>query len=177
MRNTIWKATFSAATALLALGAAWANDNGCTNATLRGTYAFTLSGQILNADGTTTSRNGIALTNFDGAGNLTQVDYVMSVTPEHNPPGGLDTAPAFRTNETGTYTVNPDCTGSAEIDMPPHPGGAVIKLMFVLGDHARTIHTVVSSLTPPGAPAPVPVLIRSDAVKLGSAPAIANAEE
>ena len=177
MRNTIWKATFSAATALLALGAARANDNGCTNATLRGTYAFTVSGQILNADGTTTSRNGIALTNFDGAGNLTQVDYVMSVTPEHNPPGGLDTAPAFRTNETGTYTVNPDCTGSAEIDMPPHPGGAVIKLMFVLGDHARTIHTVVSSLTPPGAPAPVPVLIRSDAVKLGSAPAIANAEE
>jgi hypothetical protein len=178
MRDTISKATLPAAIALLALaGAARADDNGCTNSTLRGIYAFTVSGQILNADGTTTTRKGVALTTFDGAGNLTQVDYVMSLTPGHTPPGGIDTAPAFRTNETGTYVVNPDCTGSAEIDMPPHPGGAVIRLMFVLGDHARTIHTVVSSLTPPGAPGPVPVLIRSDGLKLGSAPTIANAAE
>lgn len=178
MKLRIQTATLPAAIALMAFaGAVRAQNNGCTNETLRGNYAFTVSGQILNSDGTTTTRNGVALTYFDGAGNLTQEDYVMSLTPGHTPPGGIDTAPAFRTNETGTYVVNADCTGSAEIDMPPHPGGAVIKLMFVLGDHARTIHTVVSSLTPPGAPGPVPVLIHSDGVKLGSAPEIANAEE
>lgn len=178
MKIRFLKTTLPAAIALVAFsGATRAQDNGCTNGTLRGVYAFTVSGQILNANGTTTSRKGVALTTFDGAGNLTQVDYVISLTPGASPPGGIDTAPVFRTNETGSYTVNSDCTGSAEIDMPPHPGGAVIKLMFVLGNGAETIHTVVSSLTPPGASAPVPVLIHSDGVKLGAVPLLASVEE
>ena len=46
--------------------------------------------------------------------------------------------------------------------------GAIIKVMFVLSDHGRSIHTIVFSLTPPGAPAPVPVLIRSEGHKLGT---------
>jgi hypothetical protein len=178
MKTRFLNETLPAAMALLALaGAAWAQDNGCQNLTLRGDYAFTVSGQILNADGTTTTRNGVALTHFNGDGTLTQVDYVTTLTPGHTPPGGIDTAPVFRTSETGTYTVNSDCTGSAEIDFPPHPGGAVIKLTFVLGNHAQTIHTVVSSLTPPGAPGPVPVSIRSDGEKLGVAPSIASESE
>jgi len=175
MTTRLQKATLPAAMVLLAIaGAARAQDNGCTNSTLRGNYAFTVSGQILNSDGTTTTRRGVALTYFDGSGNLTQTDYVTTLTPGRTPPGGIDTAPVFRTNETGTYSINADCTGSAEIDFPPHPGGAVIKLIFVLGNHGQTIHTVVSSLTPPGAPGPVPVSIRSDGEKLGQAPAIAN---
>jgi len=178
MSTRLQKATLPAAVVLLAIaGVARADDHGCTNSTLRGDYAFTVSGQILNSDGTSTTRQGVALTHFDGYGNLTQVDYVTALTPGHTPPGGIDTAPVFRTGETGTYSVNPDCTGSAEIDFPPHPGGAVIKLIFVLGNHGQTLHTVVSSLTPPGAPGPVPVSIRSDAEKLGQAPAIANAED
>lgn len=179
MRLWIQKAPLMTAIALTALaGGAQAQSNSCTNATLRGDYAFTVSVQVLNADGTTTWRKGVALTHFDGAGNLSQQDYVMTLTPGHTPPGGIDTAPAFRTNETGTYSVNTDCSGGfAEIDMPPHPGGVVIKLVFVLADHARTIHTVVSSLTPPGATAPVPVLIVSNGTKVGSVPSIANADE
>jgi len=178
MNTRLQKATLPAAVVLLAIAsAARADDNGCTNATLRGNYAFTVSGQILNADGTTTTRRGVALAHFDGSGNLTQTDYVTSLTTGRTPPGGIDTAPAFRTGETGTYSVNADCTGSAEIDFPPHPGGAVIKLIFVLGSHGQTIHTVVSSLTPPGAPGPVPMSIQSDAEKLGQAPAIANQED
>lgn len=178
MSIRLQKATLPAAMVLLAIaGAVQAQDNGCTNSTLRGDYAFSVSGQILNSDGTTTTRRGVALTHFDGFGNLTQTDYVTSLTPGRTPPGGIDTTPVFRTNETGTYVVNPDCTGSAEIDFPPHPGGAVIKLIFVLGNHAQTIHTVVSSITPPGAPGPVPASIQSDAEKLGQAPAIANQED
>lgn len=177
MKIRISKATLPAAIAVLAVaGAAWADDNGCTNSTLRGTYAFAVSGQILNADGTTT-RTGVALTTFDGSGNLTQTDYVTSLTPGHTPPGGIDTAPVWRTGETGSYSVNPDCTGNVEFDFPPHPGGAVIKGMFVLGDQARTMHIVVSSLTPPGAPGPVPAAIHSVGQKLGQMPAIANAED
>ncbi len=78
----------------------------------------------------------------------------------------------FHTGETGTYTVYADCTGAAEIQFPAPPGfrsGAVIDLMFVLGEHGRTMHTIVSRLLPPGSTTPVPVSIHSDAEKLGSA--------
>ena len=178
MKTQLLKGTLPAAIALLGLaGAASAQDDGCTTSTLHGDYGFTVSVQILNADGTITSRAGVGITHYDGAGNLTQTDYVMSLTPGHTPPGGIDTTPAFRTGETGTYTVNPDCTGSAEIDFPPHPGGLVVKLMFVLADHGRAVHTIVSSLIPPGAPGPVPVLIHSDSVKLGAVPIAANEAE
>lgn len=164
----------SAALVLLLSGApclrAQALDNdGCSDATLNGDYAFTVYGQILNADGTTTTRNGIAMTHFDGIGGLKQIDYVSALTPGHNPPGGIDLAPAFRQNETGTYHVNADCTGTAEIDFPKPPGGtsgAVIKLIFVLADGGREIHTVVTSLTPPNVDLPVPVSIHSDGKKL-----------
>jgi hypothetical protein len=45
---------------------------------------------------------------FDGNGNLTQRDYTgNSVPAEFSPPG----------QETGTYMVNPDCTGSMVINL------------------------------------------------------------
>ena len=59
--------------------------------------------------------------------------------------------------------------GSAEIDLNvPVPSGSrgVIKLMFVLSNHGRSIHTVVAEFTPPGATAPVLVTTRSDGFKL-----------
>lgn len=158
---------------------AYAQDNdGCSTSTLKGDYAFTVAGQILNPDGSITTRNGVAMTHFDGNGGLTQVDYVMSLTPASQmpgAPGGVDKNPAFRTGETGTYQVNQDCTGSAEIDFPVPPGfatGATIKLMFVLSNHGRAIHTVVTEVIPPGkteAAAPVPAVIHSDGWKLGRA--------
>jgi hypothetical protein len=70
-----------------------------------------------------------------------------------------------------TYTVNPDCTGSAEIDTKALDSegnvvpGPVIKLKFVLSHHGDTIHTVVASLTLPTGP--VPAAIRSDGYKVG----------
>ena len=172
MQIWIQRGIRATAVALLSLaGVAW--GEGCANKTLSGDYAFTVAGQILNADGTITTRNGVAMTHFDGSGHLTQVDYTISLTPGQNPPGGVDTSPAFRLGETGSYTVNPDCTGTAEIDFPAPPGvrtGAVIKLVFVLSERGDAIHTVVSSLTPPGAPAPVPAVIHSDGRRLGLFP-------
>lgn len=94
--------------------------------------------------------------------------------PAGGPPP-TDSVTGFHNQETGKYTVNQDCTGNFEIDNPatidPKTGatvsGAIIKVMFVLSDHGRGIHTIVYSLTPPGAPAPVPALIRSDGHELG----------
>lgn len=153
------------------------NDHdGCKDSTLNGDYAFTVSGQIFLGP-LTVGREGVAMTRFDGRGGLTQVDFLLSSPNAPTPAGGpppTDPVTGFHTEEKGSYTVNSDCTGHFEIDFPstidPKSGntvsGAIIKAMFVLSDHGRAIHTIVYSLTPPGAPAPVPTLIRSDGHKL-----------
>jgi len=156
------------------------NDR-CSMSTLKGDYAFTVYGQIFLPNGPTVTRDGVAMTHFDGAGYLTQVDFVLSSPNAPAPPPGLpptDSTTKFHTEEKGSYTVNDDCTGNFEIDFPsttdPTTGkvtsGAIIKAMFVLSNHGRTIHTIVYSLQPPGAPVAVPALIHSEGYKLGRVP-------
>jgi hypothetical protein len=164
----------TAATLLLAFSgmALVASDNGgCSNGTLKGNYAFTILGETRNLNGTTSVSKGIAMTNFDGGGGLTQVDFVVNDGAPLPGDGNAMTGFHFQTGETGTYTVNPDCTGHAEIDLNvPVPMGlsrGVIKLLFVLSNQGRTIHTVVAEFTPPGATAPVLTTTRSDGFKVG----------
>lgn len=143
------------------------DNDGCTNTTLTGDYALRVSGWVA-LGGTTVDRQGVAMTHFDGTGNLTQVDFVMSSGAPL--PGPTDPFTGFHIAETGTYKVNSDCTGSAEIRFPKPPNassGAVIDLMFVLSNHGRNIHTIVSRLLPPGSSTPAPVSIHSDGEKLG----------
>src|SRR5258708_39426961 len=108
-----------------------ASDNaGCSNATLKGDYAFTILGETPNPDGTTSVTKGIAMTNFDGAGKLTQVDFVVNDGKPSPGDGDSMSGFHFQTGETGKYQGNPDCTGSAEIDLNvPIPFGSkgVIK--------------------------------------------------
>lgn len=145
-----------------------ADNDGCTNATLFGDYAFRVDGQLLPPGSSPVVREGVAMTHFDGVGGLTQVDFVMSNGAPL--PGPVDPTTGFHIQERGTYRVNPDCTGKAVIYFPgPKQGvsGAEIDLMFVLGEHGRIIHTIVSRLLPPGSNTPVPVSIHSDGVKMG----------
>ncbi len=179
MRTLFLRAILASAVAMLGLSGtarAWDNDS-CKDSTLDGDYAFTVSGQIFLGS-LTVDREGVALTHFDGKGGLTQVDFVLSSPNAPTPAGGpppTDSVTGFHDQETGKYTVNPDCTGNFEIDNPstidPKTGdtvsGSIIKVKFVLSDHGRGIHTIVYSLTPPGATAPVPALIHSDGHKLG----------
>ena len=151
-----------------------ADNDGCTNATLFGDYAFRVDGQLLPKGAPPVARAGVAMTHFDGMGDLTQVDFVMSNGAPLS--GPADPGTGFHFHEQGSYKVNPDCTGSAEIHFPPPRGvapgvlGAEIDLMFVLGDHGRVIHTIVSRVLQPGLPgsqAAVPASIHSDGVKMG----------
>lgn len=179
MKSFFFKAALALALAPLALcAAARAQDNdGCTNSTLKGDYAFTVSGQIFLPTGTVIQRQGIAMTHFDGAGTLSQVDLVLSSPNAPPPPGVSPTDPVtgFHNNETGPYTVYQDCTGTFTLNFPPSTDpvtgkmtpGAIIVASFVLSDHGRALHVIVTSLTPPGAPKPVPVLIQSEGHKLG----------
>jgi hypothetical protein len=156
------------AVGLVAIAAAGQQANSvCSNQTLRGEYAFRVSGEVFTPNGIV-NRDGVAMTTFDGAGGLKQVDFVMANGVVVSGPTNLY---GFHDMESGSYTVNPDCTGSAQINfpIPPHgTSGAVIQLMFVIGDGGRTIHTIVSSLTPPNMTTPVPANIHSDAVKVGN---------
>ena len=66
----------------------------------------------------------VALTHFDGRGNVSQVDH--AVVDGMTPP--VDWAPA-----TGTYNVNPDCTGESELNIPGNPLSP-LSIRFVIAD-------------------------------------------
>ena len=92
------------------------------------------------------------MTQFDGRGGLTQVDFLDAMSGNASPvPGTPDPNTGFNTGEGGKYTVFEDCTGEMEIDFAPQSAnGPVIKLRFVLSDEGRAIHTEVYSAMPDG---------------------------
>ena len=162
MKNRYWRRYVGAAILAMAvpLSALAIGGESCSNGTLNGVYAFTITGQIVHSDGTVDARAGVATASFDGAGNLSQEDFVMS-SSLGGPVPSPDTDPhsGFHTNETGTYTVNSDCTGNATIDFP---SGIVVKLMLVVYDSGTNVHTVVSSITLPSGASPGTPIIRSE---------------
>jgi hypothetical protein len=103
---------------------------GCSDRTLRGDYAFAIEGTILTAPSPLLLR-GVAMTHFDGHGNLSQVDFVTL----NGAAAGPDWRPA-----TGTYEINPDCTGTAQI-LPA--GAPPLNLRLVVGARGRQVWTVV----------------------------------
>jgi hypothetical protein len=122
----------------------------CSNATLRGPYGFTGHGEILGLIGSdnkvhpyasTLILDDVALVTFDGAGNFSRTDYgVIGGLPK----GGQT---AFNPNQTGTYTVNSDCTGTMKIVYTaggPVPAGVETDLQMVIAQDGTLIESVVS---------------------------------
>jgi hypothetical protein len=107
-----------------------AHASGCSNSTIRGSYAFTIHGTIFLPDGSTLVVDGIDKVTFDGKGNFTQVDAVAT--------NGILT-PGWRPG-TGSYSVNPDCTGTQTIVVPGLPD---LHLQFIVGQSGNTIRQVV----------------------------------
>lgn len=118
---------------------------GCTDMTIAGRYAFTITGSILAPAPVAGPVAGVALTTFDGYGNLIQVDHVT-----HN---GVLPVEAWRP-ATGTYSVNSDCTGTFTFTpAPTNPAdnGPALTVFFVISQSGAQIHTAVSGSpnTPP----------------------------
>ena len=103
----------------------------CSDQWLRGAYAFTIDGTILSGPEPVLLR-GVAMTRFDGAGNLSQVDFAT----RNGAPLSSDWRPA-----TGSYHVDPDCTGSAEIF--PVDGSPPLRLRLVVFDRGNQVRTTV----------------------------------
>jgi len=108
-------------------------DRGCSNATLNGDYAFDIEGVFVGAP-TPLPLKGVALSQFDGTGNVTQVDHVVF----NGTPPPVDWTPGA-----GWYQINPDCTGQMQIDIPGSPFSPVI-LRVSVGANGTHINTVVS---------------------------------
>jgi hypothetical protein len=102
----------------------------CGDSTIQGRYAFTIHGTIFLPNGGTILIDGIALQAFDGRGNVTQVDAVADngVLPPGWRPG------------TGSYSVNPDCTGTETLVIPGMPD---LHLQMIVAQGGNTIHQVV----------------------------------
>jgi hypothetical protein len=125
-RSSIGKTFAIAAIAALALGiapAAKADDKGCTNAILKGTFAHRASGFVTAPPAKAGSLAGVGTDTFDGFGGVTTT-ATISLNGNIVPLTGK-----------GTYKVNPDCTGTYTIP-------AVTTLSFVITDSGNEIQAV-----------------------------------
>jgi hypothetical protein len=139
MRSWLWKGMLGAAVALPALNGA-ARAQGCSLATLTGEYTFGFTAYTLpfHPNGPPAIGEGIVVS--DGNGHLTQRDFGPDRPPVFAPPG----------TEFGTYTVDPDCTGSLDITLLASPHNGEIKGLFVISNGGRHIHLVLSDFIVPG---------------------------
>jgi hypothetical protein len=121
----------------------------CSNGTIRGAYAFTVHGDLLSPDGaTSTGRiDGVGMITFDGRGNFVQEDFVVRNGVQL--PGGPSNDSGFHADESGTYSVNDDCTGTETLQLSP---GNERTVAFVISKSARTIHGIVASAVINGNP-------------------------
>jgi hypothetical protein len=121
---------FLLALALVVSSPLMSHASDCSNSTIRGSYAFTIHGSIVLPDRSTLLVDGLAKQTFDGNGNFTQVDAVAV---------GGNLPPGWRPGS-GTYSVNPDCTGTQTIVIPGNPD---VHVQLIVAQSGNTIHQVV----------------------------------
>lgn len=106
-------------------------DHRCSNRTLVGDYGFAIEGEILGAN---LHLRGLALQHYDGRGHITQVDHIVT---EGAPPAQPWTP------GTGSYSVNPDCTGVAVLNTTANQ--FPVHLHFIIVKEGREILQVVDA--------------------------------
>jgi hypothetical protein len=123
--------------------AAQTDDPHCNNRLIEGTYGFTLVGDKLSGPGPVGPQVGVAMTTFDGTGNLTQTDSVAI--------DGTHVADFTHPQTTGTYVVTAACTGIFVLQV--HDGRPPVMANFVIVDNGKEIDAVV--VPPPGVVGPL----------------------
>jgi len=128
----------------------------CSDQTLQGVYGISISGTrpappppsgVPNyVPGTIEQVIGVDTRTFDGAGNFTQIS---------NDKGSLSGIAPNRAGQ-GTYSVNPDCSGTTTLNIPGVPFPVVIDIVIV--NHGREFRGIVAS--------PQPVMISSNGRKV-----------
>jgi hypothetical protein len=132
-RNTIAKTFSMAAAFTLALAIAptvQASDKGCSNNILRGTYSQTGSGVITAPPDQAGPFANVGTLFFDGTGGLTGALVVSS------------NGSSSQATETGTYTVNSDCTGTYTVQIAPF--GITSQAFFAIDTNGDELEIIVT---------------------------------
>jgi uncharacterized protein YdeI (BOF family) len=133
MKSSSIAKTFAiAAVIALALGIAStanAQDKGCSNASLQGTFADKDTGVITSPPAVAGPFAGVNLETFDGKGTITGAGTVS-----------LNGNIASQTYQ-GTYTVNPDCTGTYTVQLSL---GLTTNAYFVIADGGNELQVVIT---------------------------------
>jgi hypothetical protein len=129
----------------------------CSSQTLEGVYGVSISGTrpappppsgIPNyVPGTIEQVLGVDTRTFDGHGNFSQIS---------NDKGSLSGVVAPNSPGHGTYTVNPDCSGTTTLNIPGLPFPVVIDMVIV--NQGTEFRGIVAS--------PQPVMISSNGRKV-----------
>jgi hypothetical protein len=133
MKRTTSAKTFAITIATaLALGIApWAmaDEKGCSNATLKGTFADKDTGLITAPPAMAGPFAGAFLETFDGKGTITDTG-IVSLNGNIAPATGK-----------GTYTVNPDCTGTYTVQLSL---GLTVDGFFVIDDDGNELQVLIT---------------------------------
>lgn len=121
--------TALSAIALSIAPAAKADDKGCSNATLRGTFAFNGAGVIVSPPVVAGPTATVLALSFDGNGRVTSAFGSSSLNGNIGPQ-----------TETGTYNVNTDCTGTYMVLISP--AGFTAHYLFVIDESGDELQIV-----------------------------------
>ena len=110
---------------------ALADEEGCSVASLNGSYGIQSTGSIV-ALGPIGPVAEAGIIKFDGTGGVSQTTTVSTngfIIPN-------------RSSLSGTYLVNPDCTGDLALVLPVLGGSITSTSHFVIVDHGKEIFLV-----------------------------------
>jgi hypothetical protein len=129
-RSNIARTFTIAAIATLAMAiapTAKAADKGCSNASVNGTFVFRGAGSHFPPTGVALLDVVFAQT-FDGNGALTATGFQS------------DNGNILQVTQTGTYTVNPDCTGTFTLQVSPID--VTVHVFFVIDDSGNGFQAI-----------------------------------
>ena len=130
-RSTIAKTFTIAAIATIAVAiapTAKAADKGCSNASLAGTFSQKNAGSVISPAAMAGPLANVGTLTFDGSGGVTG-----AVSKSLNGNIGSST-------QTGTYEVNPDCTGTFMVLISP--AGFTSHYFFVIDDSGSELQMI-----------------------------------
>jgi hypothetical protein len=125
-----------------------AQDRACSNASLRGTWAYTETGSVIAPASPTSTITILAAAvgtyTFDNDGNFTGTQY-----------SSANGAISHDTKQ-GTYIVNPDCTGTLDLFVTNQAGVVARHSVwsFVIADKEQELRSIMTSMValPSGTP-------------------------
>jgi hypothetical protein len=106
----------------------------CSNKTLSGDYGSTAQGVLLPNPGLPPELpfTSVGVTHFDGKGNFTGTEHTVVNGTEQE---------VDWTSNSGTYTVNLDCTGKIVLNTPNSP--VSLNIFFVIVRHGTEFRSIL----------------------------------